>query len=38
MKNVVVTGSTRGIGLALVREFVQQGHSAVVSSRTKTAC
>jgi NAD(P)-dependent dehydrogenase (short-subunit alcohol dehydrogenase family) len=38
MKNVVVTGSTRGIGLALVREFVRQGHSAVVSGRTNTAC
>jgi len=38
MKNVVVTGSTRGIGLALVREFVRQGHNAAVSGRTKSAC
>lgn len=38
MKNVVVTGSTRGIGLSLVREFIKQGHSAVVSGRTETAC
>jgi NAD(P)-dependent dehydrogenase (short-subunit alcohol dehydrogenase family) len=38
MNNVVVTGSTRGIGLALIREFIKQGHSAVVSGRTETAC
>ena len=38
MKNVVVTGSTRGIGLGLVREFLAQGHNAVVSGRTQVAC
>ena len=38
MKNVVITGSTRGIGLGLIREFVRQGHSAVVSGRTEAAC
>lgn len=38
MKNVVVTGSTRGIGLALVKEFVRQGHNAVVSGRKQSDC
>ena len=38
MKNVVITGSTRGISLGLIREFVRQGHSAVVSGRTEAAC
>ena len=38
MKNVVITGSTRGIGLALAKEFVRQGHSVVISGRTEVAC
>lgn len=37
MANVVVTGSTRGIGLGLVKEFRKRGHSVVVSSRGKAA-
>jgi NAD(P)-dependent dehydrogenase (short-subunit alcohol dehydrogenase family) len=38
MKTVVITGSTRGIGLALAREFVRQGHNAVVSGRSQSDC
>ena len=38
MKTVVITGSTRGIGLALVSEFVRQGHNAVVSGRSQSDC
>jgi NAD(P)-dependent dehydrogenase (short-subunit alcohol dehydrogenase family) len=33
MKVVVVTGSTRGIGFGLVREFLRRGCGTVVSSR-----
>jgi NAD(P)-dependent dehydrogenase (short-subunit alcohol dehydrogenase family) len=33
MANVVITGSTRGIGLGLAREFRRLGHNVVVSSR-----
>lgn len=32
--NVVITGSTRGIGLAMAREFVGHGDQVVVSSRS----
>ena len=38
MKNVVITGSTRGIGLALAKEFLRQGHSVVISGRAEVAC
>mmetsp|Transcript_24555 Transcript_24555/g.62175 ORF Transcript_24555/g.62175 Transcript_24555/m.62175 type:complete len:310 (-) Transcript_24555:263-1192(-) len=31
---VVITGSTRGLGYALAREFLAQGHRVVISSRT----
>ena len=31
MKTVVITGSSRGIGLGLAREFLQRGHQVVVS-------
>ena len=31
--NVVITGSTKGIGLGLAREFLARGHDVVVSSR-----
>jgi NAD(P)-dependent dehydrogenase (short-subunit alcohol dehydrogenase family) len=37
MANIVVTGSTRGIGLGLVKEFRRLGHSVVVSSRGQAA-
>jgi NAD(P)-dependent dehydrogenase (short-subunit alcohol dehydrogenase family) len=37
MVNVVVTGSTRGIGLGLVREFQRLGHNVVISSRGEAA-
>jgi NAD(P)-dependent dehydrogenase (short-subunit alcohol dehydrogenase family) len=35
--NVVITGSTRGIGFGLAREFLARGHSVVVSGRTTAA-
>ena len=35
--NVVITGSTKGIGLGMAREFVSLGHRVVVSSRTADA-
>jgi len=31
--NIVITGSTQGIGLGLAREFLQRGHSVVITSR-----
>lgn len=37
MANVVITGSTRGIGFGLAREFVRRGHAVVVSGRTPEA-
>lgn len=37
MANVVITGSTRGIGLGLAREFRARGHSLVISSRGEAA-
>ena len=33
MANVVITGSTRGIGLGLAREFLGRGHSVMISGR-----
>lgn len=36
-KVVVVTGSTRGIGRGLAREFLKRGHNVVVSGRTRAA-
>lgn len=36
-KVVVVTGSTKGIGRGLVREFLKRGHNVVVSGRTQAA-
>lgn len=35
--NIVITGSTRGIGLGMAREFLKRGHDVVVSSRGATA-
>jgi len=35
--NVVITGSTKGIGLGMAREFLQRGHKVVISSRGQAA-
>ena len=35
--NVVITGSTKGLGLGMAREFVSLGHKVVVSSRSQSA-
>lgn len=37
MANIVVTGSTRGIGLGLVKAFRARGHSVMVTSRGQAA-
>ena len=33
MSNVVITGSTCGIGLGLAREFLERGHAVMISGR-----
>lgn len=33
--NVVITGSTRGIGLGLAREFLKRGHAAMICGRDR---
>lgn len=33
MKTIVITGSTRGIGLGLAEEFLKRGHRVVISGR-----
>lgn len=35
--NVVITGSTKGIGLGMAREFLQRGHDVMISSRRPAA-
>lgn len=35
MKNVVITGSTKGIGYGYAREFVKRGHSVCISGRAE---
>lgn len=35
MKKIVITGSTRGIGLGMAKEFLNRGHAVVISSRSK---
>jgi len=35
--NVVITGSTKGIGLGMAREFLKRGHGVVISSRGQEA-
>lgn len=37
MANVVITGSTRGIGLGMAKEFRARGHSVVITSRGQAA-
>lgn len=37
MKNVVITGSTRGIGKGMAREFLKRGHNVVVTGRSQAA-
>lgn len=37
MKSAVITGSTKGIGLAMAREFRRQGYGVVVCGRTEEA-
>ncbi len=35
MKTVVITGSSRGIGLGLAMEFLKRDCSVVISARTR---
>ena len=35
MKTIVITGSTRGIGLGMAEEFLQRGHQVVISGRSQ---
>ena len=35
--NIVITGSTKGIGLGMAREFLKRGHNVVISSRGQAA-
>lgn len=35
MSTIVITGSTRGIGLGLAREFLIRGHQVVINGRSK---
>lgn len=37
MARIVITGSTRGIGLGMAREFRARGHDVVISSRGQSA-
>ncbi len=35
--NIVITGSTKGIGYGMAREFLKRGHNVMVSSRRADA-
>ncbi|MGI9291774.1 MAG: SDR family NAD(P)-dependent oxidoreductase [Gammaproteobacteria bacterium] len=35
--NIVITGSTKGIGLGMAREFLKKGHKVMLSSRGQAA-
>ena len=37
MQTVVITGSTRGIGLGLAREFLRLGHKVVITGRSQAS-
>jgi len=37
-KNIVVTGSSRGIGLELVKQFAESGHQVLALSRNSEPC
>jgi len=37
MANVVITGSTKGIGRGLATEFLSRGHNVVISGRTQAS-
>ncbi len=37
MKTIVITGSTRGIGLGMTKEFLKRGHQVVVSGRSEAS-
>lgn len=37
MSNVVITGSSKGIGLGLAREFASQGHNVLITGRSEAA-
>lgn len=37
MQTVLITGSTRGIGKGLAREFLQLGHNVIVTGRSEAA-
>ena len=36
MKNIVITGSSRGIGYGLAREFLAAGHRVMLSGRKQS--
>ncbi|MEE8281793.1 MAG: SDR family NAD(P)-dependent oxidoreductase, partial [Gammaproteobacteria bacterium] len=35
--NIVITGSTRGIGLGMAQEFLKRSHNVMISSRNLNA-
>ena len=37
MKTVVITGSTRGIGLGMANEFLDRGHQVVISGTSEAS-
>ena len=37
MANIVITGSTKGIGFGLAKEFAQQGHNVLITGRSQEA-
>lgn len=38
MKAIVITGSTRGLGLGMAQAFLDRGHAVTISGRTQAAC